>query len=484
MSELLRSYATLPDTLYQETSAASFATPKLLAWNQALAEELLLVLPSDTDEDKAKYFSGQSLLPGSVPLAQAYAGHQFGHFVEQLGDGRALLLGEIRDAQGKLQDIQLKGSGTTRFSRQGDGRSPLGPVIREYLISEAMHALSVPTTRSLAMVATGETVHREEPLPGGILTRVAQSHIRVGTFEYITHRGDIEALRALTDFCIQRHAPHLADQNDAYEAFLEDVATKQLSLVAKWMGLGFIHGVMNTDNTTISGQTIDYGPCAFMDQFSMMKVFSSIDRWGRYAYGRQPEIILWNLHNLSLCVLQLTENNMHDAQVKAQKLQTKWQKTMSQLLIQSYGRKLGILDPQESDLALIERLLTLMEQKQLDFTRCFFELRNVIQDEKAQHPLQSLEEGKTWLSLWKERVSSQPQNQQKTLKILAQHNPYLIPRNHWIEQAISDAYAGNMETFEQLRNVYQSPWQETLENKIFAAPPTREQEVKQTFCGT
>ncbi|MEO0575494.1 MAG: YdiU family protein, partial [Pseudomonadota bacterium] len=424
----------------------------------------------------ADIFGGNVILPGADPIALAYAGHQFGHFSPQLGDGRAVLLGDVVDHHGRRYDIQLKGSGRTPFSRRGDGKSSLGPVIREFLVSEAMHALGVPTTRALAAVATGETVHRETALPGGVLTRIASSHIRIGTFEYFAARRDVAGVKALADFAIARHAPNVASQSQPYLALFERVLEAQTQLVAHWMSIGFIHGVMNTDNMAISGETLDYGPCAFMDAFHAEKVFSSIDHGGRYAFNQQPAIVHWNLTRLAECLLLLDEDQaafeLQLARVKS-------------LFESSYYRrmrvKLGIDDTESDDLLadneLVQEWLGYLQLHQLDYTQSFRALADQLDEDSAPR-------FGDFETRWLRRVQRQPGSKPDTRRSMNAVNPMFIPRNHQIERAITAGINADYSIFDELRVALSQPFDAQERYAQYAVPPRPEEQVLRTYCGT
>ncbi|MEZ4820457.1 MAG: YdiU family protein [Bdellovibrionota bacterium] len=380
-------YASLPHAFYQKVSPATFPMPQLFLFNHKLAESLDLDELQTSQDNLALLLSGQELFPGSHPIAQAYAGHQFGHFVPELGDGRAHLLGEIQNKEGKLVDVGLKGSGQTRFSRNADGRAHLGHTLREYIMSEAMYHLGVPTSRSLAIVSTGESVRRETEFPGAVLTRVADSHIRVGTFEYFAHRGDQENLQRLIDFAIKRHVPNARNQKEKNLYLIDHVANKQISLIAQWMGIGFIHGVMNTDNCFISGQTLDYGPCAMMDHFRSQQVFSSIDHHGRYAYHNQPNIILWNLASFASCVLLATLQDKKTLEANVENYLQSWRSILQQKLHETFCNKLGFIPSDKSYDKPIQAFLQLLEDNKLDFTNSFRSIAQLIHDPHEDHSL-------------------------------------------------------------------------------------------------
>lgn len=503
-------YARLPDIFFELVEPSKVSAPELLHINRSLAEELGLTLPSD-DAEIAAIFSGNTLPEGAEPLAMAYAGHQFGHFVPQLGDGRAILLGEVTDSNGHQRDIQLKGAGRTRFSRGGDGRAALGPVIREYVVSEAMHAMGVPTTRALAMVRTGDPVYRETPMPGAILARVGSSHIRVGTFEYFAARQNTEAIITLSEYVIQRHYPHCAEDPNPYLAMLKEIMRAQARLVARWMQLGFIHGVMNTDNTTISGETIDYGPCAFMDDYQHDKVFSSIDQYSRYAYKNQPVIARWNLENLSACLAPLLAETTEEAvelikgavEIYATTFEHHWRMGFLQKIGLSAGTNDSVSNKNDRDQAptsdesdgikLVQRLLTLMNRHRSDFTNTFRFLgdddANLIRF-RTQFPDAAETELDGWISDWRSAVAEIHGTTDaaivptSTRNMMNQANPAYIPRNHRIEEAITAALHGDMGPANALMDVVSDPYTERDEYSAFALPPKPEQIVHQTFCGT
>lgn len=463
------SYARLPEQFHTRIDPAPVRAPALLKLNAALAAELGVA--ADSDEDASLAFSGNAVPDGAEPLAQVYAGHQFGGFSPQLGDGRANLLGETLKG-GRRRDIQLKGSGPTPYSRMGDGRAWLGPVLREYAVSEAMHALGVPTTRALAAVATGETVRREAgALPGAVLTRVAASHIRVGTFEYFAARGDAESLRILFAHAADRHCPGA----ETPEEMLETVAARQAELVATWMSLGFIHGVMNTDNTAISGETIDYGPCAFMDAYHPDRVFSSIDTGGRYAYASQPGALMWNLARFAESLLPLAADPAQAAQrlsaivgAVPEAIRAHWRRL--------FGRKIGIAEATEEDAALAAGLLERMAAGRADFTRTFRGLA----DGSARAEFDDPAAFDGWAEGWRGRIASESDSQE----LMRRSNPALIPRNHQIERMILAAAAGDMAPFERLSDALAAPFEESARSADLALAPRPHEIVARTFCGT
>ncbi len=474
------SYARLPERFYTRQRPVPVAAPSLIRVNTGLAERLGLDPADIARPEMIAALAGNGVPEGAEPLAQAYAGHQFGGWSPQLGDGRALLLGEIVAPDGGRFDIQLKGSGPTPYSRRGDGRAPLGPVLREYIVSEAMAALDVPTTRALAAVATGESVYRETIEPGAVLTRVASSHIRVGTFQFFAAREDTDALRLLADHVIARHYPEIASADDPCAALLGAVADRQARLIARWMSLGFIHGVMNTDNMTISGETIDYGPCAFMDAYHPAQVFSSIDTQGRYAYANQPRIAQWNLVCLAQCLLPLMAGE-EDAQIEAaQAMIDAFPGTYQAAWLAEMRAKTGLsdADPEDSDLAasdtgLIEDLLTAMAAQGADFTLTFRGLANGSARDQFSDPTQF----DAWLTKWQARGGDYSE-------ALSEVSPAVIPRNHRVEAALGAAMTGDYDLFEQLLDVLANPFDPESEQADFMQPPTETEIVRHTFCGT
>ncbi|MEM1344894.1 MAG: YdiU family protein [Pseudomonadota bacterium] len=487
------SYARLPERLFARVEPAPAPAPQLLQLNRALAEELGLDPERLESPEGLAILAGNRLAEGAEPLAQAYAGHQFGNWVAQLGDGRALLLGEVIDRKGRRRDIQLKGSGRTPFSRRGDGKAPLGPVLREFLISEAMVALGIPTTRSLAAVATGERVHREYPLPGAVLTRVAASHIRVGTFQYFYARQDTDALQLLTEHVLARHYPEQAGQETPALALLEAVMAAQADLVARWMGVGFIHGVMNTDNTTLSGETIDYGPCAFMDTYRSDRRFSSIDVGGRYAYGNQPGIAHWNLTQLAQALLPLLPGPVEEAVARAQAsidtfpdlYQARWLAVMR--------AKLGLASQEDGDGDLAEALLSAMQEGEADFTLTFRRLADLVgpaptPSVTTSAPARALFRDPSafdaWAERWQARLSRDALPTEARRAALLAANPCFIPRNHRVEAALEAAEEGDLAPFETLRQVLSRPFDDQPEHAALAEPPGAREAVHRTYCGT
>ena len=480
------SFARSLEGFFKPCQAEPATAPTLLQFNHALAKELGLDPVALDSEAGLAIFSGNATPEGSEPLAQAYAGHQFGGFSPQLGDGRALLLGEVIDTQQRRRDIQLKGSGRTPFSRGGDGLAAIGPVLREYLIGEAMHALGVPTTRALAAVATGKHVYREIALPGAILTRIAASHIRVGTFQYAGARGDILKVRELADYAIQRHYPDTSDAENPYLAFFAAVADAQAALVARWMNIGFIHGVMNTDNMTISGETIDYGPCAFMDKYAASTVFSSIDQYGRYAYANQPEILTWNL-------ARLAETLIPHVDIKKERAIELLTETIEciQPLYESYWlsgmrSKIGLTTEDILDEELINDLLKIMEAGQADFTLVFRRLSKTLQGDSdaVRNLFKEPDAFNAWVVRWQKRLEQEDIVAETTAQAMDRVNPIYIPRNHKVEESLAAAVNQDMRPFTKLLEVVIQPFDEVAGNEAYAEPAPATNRRYQTFCGT
>ena len=480
------SFARSLEGFFKSCQAEPAVAPKLLQFNHALAEELGLDPIALDSEAGLAIFSGNSAPEGSEPLAQAYAGHQFGGFSPQLGDGRALLLGEVIDTQQCRRDIQLKGSGRTPFSRGGDGLAAIGPVLREYLIGEGMHALGVPTTRALAAVATGKHVYREIALPGAILTRIAASHIRVGTFQYAGARGDILKVRELADYSIQRHYPETADAENPYLAFFAAVSDAQAALVARWMNIGFIHGVMNTDNMTISGETIDYGPCAFMDRYAASTVFSSIDQNGRYAYANQPEILTWNLARLAETLIPHVDTKKE----RAIELLTEMIECI-QPLYESYWlagmrAKIGLTTEDILDQELITDLLKLMEAGHADFTLTFRRLSQALRGDSdaVRNLFKEPDAFDPWAERWQKRLKQEEVVAETAAEAMDRVNPIYIPRNHKVEEALAAAVNQDMTPFSKLLEVVSHPFEEIAGNEAYAEPAPASNRPYHTFCGT
>lgn len=477
-------YAQLPEKFYARTVPAKASHPELIMFNAELAAEFGVKDHCLADHELAQIFSGQRLLPGSDPIALAYAGHQFGHFVPQLGDGRALLLGEVLKPSGQRFDLQLKGSGQTPFSRGGDGKAPLGPVLREYLVSEGLYHLGLPTTRALAAVKTGEKVYREKALPGAILTRVASSHIRIGTFEYFEAGNDLENLKILTDYSIKRHYPELEHDQSSYFLFFQKVARAQIELVTSWMAIGFIHGVMNTDNISISGETIDFGPCAFMDRFRFNQVFSSIDQFGRYSYSNQAQIILWNLSRLGSCLVPLMPDGSRDATKLLQNELSRMGTLFEQRLTQKMGNKLGLFNQQPGDWELIKKWLHYLETEGLDYTLSFRSLSSLLNNEAGTEFFKNTRLFQDFFRAWHERIEQQDLEKQVIKKRMHAVNPVFIPRNHKIEQVIEAGLKGDLSLFHEMYEVLKRPYEDREDYSAYKLAPSPEQAVQATFCGT
>ncbi|WP_170338754.1 protein adenylyltransferase SelO [Ruegeria arenilitoris] len=463
------SYARLPGAFYARQSPEPVRAPRLVAFNDDLAR-VLGISPGDA-QDMAEVFAGNTLPDGAEPLAQLYSGHQFGNYNPQLGDGRAVLLGEVVGTDGIRRDIQLKGSGRTPFSRQGDGRAWLGPVLREYVVSEAMHALGIPTTRALAAVETDEVVLREGPMPGAVLTRVAQSHLRVGTFQVFAARGQIADLQRLTDYAIARHYPDAVGPM----GLLRAVRDAQAALIAQWMAVGFIHGVMNTDNCAISGETIDYGPCAFMDSYHPNTVYSSIDRMGRYAYSNQPEIAVWNLAQLATALIQQIEDKQAAVE-EATEIVHAMPDLMQKHWLRRFRAKIGLTTEEDGDLALISDLLTRMAQNQADFTNTFRALGSDAARDQFTDPAAF----DSWAEGWCARLTREAD----PAAVMHAANPAFIPRNHRVEQMIQAAVQGDYAPFHRLNAVLARPYDDQPDAADLRRPPTQDEVVHATFCGT
>jgi uncharacterized protein YdiU (UPF0061 family) len=482
------SYARLPDRFFERLPPTPVAAPRLITLNERLALELGLDPAALTTAEGVAVLAGNRVAEKSEPLAMAYAGHQFGTFVPQLGDGRAILLGEVIGRDGVRRDIQLKGSGPTPFSRRGDGRAALGPVLREYIVSEAMAALGIPTTRSLAAVLTGETVRRETLLPGAVLTRVAQSHIRVGTFQYFAARGDVDAVRGLADHVIARHYPHAAEAENPYRALLDAVIARQVDLVAQWLLIGFIHGVMNTDNMSIAGETIDYGPCAFIDTYHPGRVYSSIDEMGRYAYGNQPRIAKWNLARLAETLLPLLAGDQDAALKHAQSVIDDFSPAFERAYTDGLRGKLGLLKAQPGDLELAQDLLARMTENEADFTLTFRGLSDAATSPDADATVRALFKDPgafdEWAINWRARLTEEGGDANECRAAMRSVNPRFIPRNHLVEEAIKAAVDADYAPFETLVAVLSKPYADQPEFDRYAEPPKPDEVVHQTFCGT
>ena len=481
------SYQNLPQDFFERINPVPVKDPQLIIFNNDLGRSLGIDQKINKKE-LANIFSGNEILKGSSPIALAYAGHQFGNFVNQLGDGRAVLLGEVSTPNQERFDMQLKGSGQTRFSRQGDGRSPLGPVIREYVVSEAMNALGIPSTRSLAAVTTGEKVFREVFLPGGILTRIAKSHIRVGTFEYFAAQKNTENLKTLADYTIKRHFPSLKGAANPYLSLLEIVSERQIELISKWMGVGFIHGVMNTDNTSIVGETIDYGPCAFMDEYNPSTVFSSIDAHGRYAFGNQPMIAQWNMACFANSLLALIDKDTEEATSKAQKVINNFPNKMSEAVMSVMCKKIGLDSTKTNSQEALTKLLRIMLDNKSDYTLTFRYLSEIIKGKRdSSFKQQFLEHNQisNWLKEWKELIKDQDLAKKEIVLSMESSNPVFIPRNHLVERAIEAAVENNdFSEMKTLLTILSKPYEEQSKYGEYMKPPKPLEVVHQTFCGT
>ncbi|MHA6529350.1 protein adenylyltransferase SelO [Paenibacillus sp. BAC0078] len=475
------SYANLPEALFTGLKPTPVRLPKLVIFNDPLAASLGLNGPALRSDEGAAVLAGNAVPEGAEPLAQAYAGHQFGNFT-MLGDGRAVLIGEQITPQGERVDIQLKGSGRTPYSRGGDGRAALGPMLREYIISEAMHGLGIATTRSLAVVSTGEPIIRETEQPGAILTRVAASHLRVGTFQYVAARGIKEDLRALADYTLHRHYPEADADGNRYLFLLQEVIKRQADLIAKWQLVGFIHGVMNTDNMAISGETIDYGPCAFMDTYDLETVFSSIDRQGRYAFGNQPRIAAWNLARFAETLLPLLHDNEPQAIKLAEDAISEFGVMFQRNWLTGMRAKLGIFNEELEDEALIEGLLDMMHKHRADYTNTF---RALTLGKPEDTVLSGTEEFTQWQELWRARLGRQEESQDASRQLMRSSNPAVIPRNHRVEEALEAAVKqGDYSVMERLLGVLSNPYAYSVEQAEYSTLPEACDSPYRTFCGT
>ncbi len=480
-------YHRLPSRFFARVSPTRVARPSLLAVNTALAELLHLTRDELTSPEGVEVLAGNRIPEGADPIALAYAGHQFGGFVPQLGDGRAILLGEIVGRDGRRYDVQLKGAGRTPFSRGGDGCAAIGPVLREYVVSEAMAALGVPTTRSLAAVETGERVYRETPLRGAVLTRVASSHIRIGTFQYFAAREDREAIAQLTGHALARHHPGASSDEGPAIALFESVTSAVAGLVARWLAVGFVHGVMNTDNMAISGETLDYGPCAFLDAYDPKRTFSSIDRGGRYAFAQQPRIALWNLARFAETLLPLVdEDPARAAAILTERLET-FAPRFSAAHAAELRRKLGLHAARDGDMALAQALLDRMAANEVDYTLCFRRLSEVAaggDDSRVAELFAEPAPLHDWLAAWRRRLDEETAEASERAALMRGANPAFIPRNHRIEEMITAATGGDMAPFERLCRVLARPYEDQPGDADLASPPGEEQRSYQTFCGT
>ncbi|BDI33839.1 UPF0061 protein [Capsulimonas corticalis] len=482
-------YSRLPERFFTRTAPTPVAAPRLIRVNTSLALRLGLDPDWLTSEEGVEVLSGRRVSETAEPIAMAYAGHQFGGFVPQLGDGRAILLGEVVDQDGARRDIQLKGAGPTPFSRRGDGRAALGPVLREYIVSEAMAALGVPTTRSLAAVTTGEWVRRETILPGAVLTRVASSHIRVGTFEFFARHGDVEGTRLLADYVIARHYPEADQAERPYRVLLDSVIGAQARLIARWLNIGFIHGVMNTDNMSVSGETIDYGPCAFLDRYDPEAAFSAIDVQGRYAYRNQPAIGHWNLTRLAECLLPLLSEDEDAAVAEAMEALGGYASSFEDAYESGLRRKLGLLTVREGDADLGRDLLDAMEANGADFTLTFRRLSDAALDSDSDSGVSALFTDPSafhaWAARWRERLAQEPMDAVARRAAMQSVNPAFIPRNHRVEAVIQAAVEENdFGLFEELLTVLANPFEDQPAFTHYADPPQDSERVYQTFCGT
>ena len=472
-------YSKLSNTFKEDIKPTPVHDPELVILNEQLATDLNLDFSKTKDKDLSFLFAGNSLPDGSNTIAQAYAGHQFGHFT-MLGDGRAVLLGEHLSNKNIRFDIQFKGSGRTSFSRGGDGRAALGPMLREYILSEAINALNIPTTRSLAVVKTGEKVVRENLLEGAILTRVASSHIRVGTFQYIAARQNIEDLKTLVDYTIERHYPQIKSSKTKALDLLNLVMEKQCQLVVDWMRVGFIHGVMNTDNMTISGETIDYGPCAFMDQYHPKTVFSSIDKFGRYAYSNQPPITKWNLARFAECLIPLIDKNEEAAIKIATDVIDNFQNIYEKKWLNMMRDKLGLFGEDKNDRQLIDDLLNWMEKYKIDYTNTFCHLMEIKIDENTYKDEAFI----TWFDVWKKRSKLNNSSKEKQIELMKKNNPIVVPRNHKVEEALTEANNGSLEGMNKLNDILKNPYSNQEDIAEYQVPAPTTNEKYQTFCGT
>ncbi|MCK6264239.1 YdiU family protein [Vibrio sp. ZSDE26] len=485
--EFDNSYEKELDGFYYHQKAEPAPSPSLIKFNHSLAQSLNIDIQSADDEQLAQVFSGNQSIAGSNPIAQVYAGHQFGHYNPQLGDGRAVLLGEVLDEHQQRKDIQLKGSGKTPFSRSGDGKAALGPVLREYLVSEAMHSLNIPTTRALAAVTTGEQIWRNKPAIGAIVTRVAASHIRVGTFQYIAANEELDKLKQLADYTINRHYPEAKTSDNPYLQLLKSICQRQAELVSKWQLVGFIHGVMNTDNTTISGETIDYGPCAFMDHYDPNTLFSSIDAEGRYAYRNQPHIAQWNLARLAETLLPLISDNEEESVELATNTLHEFLALYQGLWLDGMRTKLGITNQEDGDYELIQDLLSILKEQKVDFTNLFRSLGYVVTGDSSNTTslFSVVEHWDEWKVKWLARLERNEMTSSERVTLMNAHNPAYIPRNHKVEEALSAAEQdGNYQPFERLLSVLMNPFEEQDNCEEYAQPAPSDFGPYRTFCGT
>lgn len=477
---LENTYASLPKMFFTKKGPSHVKAPSLVKLNSSLAKELGLNIDALQSNEGVEILSGNKIPEGSIPLAQAYAGHQFGHFT-LLGDGRALLLGEHITPKGERIDIQLKGSGRTPYSRGGDGKAALGPMLREYIISEAMHALNIPTTRSLAVTKTGEAVIRETYLKGAVLTRIASSHIRVGTFQYARNWGTVEDIKKLAEYTLKRHFKEIENEENPYLSLLKEVIKRQAELIAKWQLVGFIHGVMNTDNMTISGETIDYGPCAFMDTYDPETVFSSIDIYGRYAYKNQPNMAVWNLARFAETLLPLLSTDQDEAINLAEDALSEFSEIFKNNWISGMRAKLGIFNEETEDKELITNLLNIMQKYKADYTNTF---RALTIDDLNGSEIFNSEEFKEWYKMWQERLSRQDESKDLSKKLMKSSNPAVIPRNHRVEEALEAAEKGDYSVMDKLLDVLINPFEYSKDQEEYAKLPKPSSCKYKTYCGT
>ena len=479
--KLDNSYSRLPKSFFTSLKPTPVPSPKLIILNYPLAKLLALNIEALKTNGGVSVLAGNELPEGSFPLAQAYAGHQFGYF-NMLGDGRAILLGEQKTPFGERLDIQLKGSGKTPYSRGGDGRATLGPMLREYIISEAMHALGIASSRSLAVVSTGESIIRETLQPGAVLTRIASSHLRVGTFQYVSQWGTVEELRTLADYTLNRHFSDVEGYENKYFSLLNEVIKRQASLIAKWQLVGFVHGVMNTDNMAISGETIDYGPCAFMDVYDEVTVFSSIDKHGRYAYANQPKIAAWNLARFAETLLPLLHANQTEAVKMAQNAIADFTEMYNNYWVEGMREKLGIFNKEEQDKSMIEELLSMMQKHKADYTNTFLAL--TFSELKDISMFETTEFAK-WNKLWQARLERQKETKSSSHELMRKSNPALIPRNHRVEEALEAAVKHeDYSVMERLLDVLSNPYDHSLEQSEYSTLPALSNLPYRTFCGT
>ena len=473
-------YIHLPKAFYTELSPVPVRKPEMVIFNAPLSTDMGLDFSGISTDVKAALFSGNIMPEGSEPLAQAYAGHQFGHFT-MLGDGRAIVWGEHITPSGQRLDIQFKGSGPTPYSRGADGRAVLGPMLREYIISEAMHALNIPTTRSLAVVTNGEKVYRETGLPGAILTRIASSHIRVGTFEYAALQQDKGIIQTLVDYTIDRHYPWIKEEQNKTLSLLKAVIEKQADLITHWMRVGFIHGVMNTDNMTLSGETIDYGPCAFMDAYDPRTVFSSIDHMGRYAYANQPDIAQWNLARLAETMLPLLDDEIEKAADTTEEAVNGFGALYKDKWLSMMRAKLGLFGARAEDESLITDLLDWMQRAGADYTNTF---RHLTEEKPPQGKPYNDKTFKEWYTRWQAQLAKNTKPLKSSLSLMRANNPAVIPRNHKVEQVLDAATNGDLKPLKDLLTALQEPYKNRSDLKPYQSPPKQDERVYQTFCGT